>query len=151
MLMWREFSSRNKVVRQKARRSFVMGKSEEGLEAARSRALDLYRPTGALMTAQYLERKQEVVAVNKSDLEDIMTFDGLQTGLSSLGLFLLSGALWLGLDKALTMDVLSLTPILAICVCSIVGGGVLLTVGVVMGRKKRDKISRIFNETKPLS
>jgi hypothetical protein len=106
---------------------------------------------GARIKHNYLERQQEIIAVNRSDLEDILTFDGMETTLSSIGLFLLSGALWLGIDKALGMETFTITPILAVCTCSIIGGTILLVVGLMMGRKKRDKIARIFKETRSIA
>jgi len=106
---------------------------------------------GARIKHNYLERQQEIIAVNRNDLEDILSFDGMQSLLSGFGLFLLSGALWLGLDKILSEPSLAFTPELAICGCCVLFGVVFLSFGLYMGAKKRGRITRIYRETKAIS
>jgi hypothetical protein len=122
----------------------------EKLDQERKRALDVYKPSGAVITSQYLERRQEIVGVNKNDLEDILGFDGMAALFGSLGMFLLSGASWLMVDKILDQNVFQITPPIAICAVISFAGLVFLGAGAYVHRKKRGRIDRIFNETKPL-
>ena len=103
---------------------------------------------GARIENKYLDRQKEIIAVDKNDLNAIMDLDGFERSLIGLGLFLLSGALWLGIDKA-TIKPFTLTPILAICGCSVITGAILLIVGWKMGSLKRGKIQQIYKETTP--
>lgn len=119
--------------------------------AQQARALDVHRPAGALMRTEYLHRTQEVVAVNRSDLEDIKTFDDLERLFIGVGLFLSSGSTWLFVDKAFSAAKWEFTPVIAISAVSILVGVFLLVVGWRMGKRRRDKIDRIFSETRPAS
>ena len=116
---------------------------EEPLEKQRARALDVFKPAGAVVTPQYLERRQEIVGVNKSDLEDILEFDGLAAGLSAMGMFLLSGAAWLLIDKVTEMETFTVTTAVGICGVSIVSGVGFLLAGIIMHRRKRGRIERM--------
>jgi hypothetical protein len=60
-------------------------------------------------------RKQEIVGVNRNDLDDIKEFDGMQALFANLGMFLLAGSTWLGLEKVLEQEVFHWTPLLAVC------------------------------------
>lgn len=102
---------------------------------------------GATITSNYLVREQEVVGVNKSDLEDLLEFDTMATGLGAFGVFLMSGALWLGLEKLFESDSFKITPLLAFCIASVLFGAVSSFVGMRMRNKKRSRIQRIFDET----
>jgi hypothetical protein len=124
--------------------------SEDRRREAQSKALELYPPTGAVIYNEYLVREQEVVGVNKSDLEDIMTFDGIEALFTGVGLFLLSGAVWLGIDKLLSQSEFQLTPLLSLCGVSSLFGLMSVVTGFLMRKQKRAKISRIFAETKPI-
>ena len=120
---------------------------EERRRQEQARAIDIYRASGAVIKHEYLERRQEIVAVNKTDLEDIRTFDSLEQAMQTLGLFLLSGALWLGLDKIMSQPKFELTPVVSFCSASVVFGLLSLVAGLIMRNKKRARISRIFSET----
>ena len=98
---------------------------------------------------QALDRFQEVVAVNRSDLESIREFDGATTGFGGVGTFLFGGGLWLGIDKFSDWDNGPFPVILVVCVAICVVGLVFLGVGAYFASKKRSCIDRIFNETKP--
>lgn len=123
---------------------------EEKLSAERARALDVFRPSGAVITSQYLERRQELVAVNRNDLEDILGFDGLAAIFGGLGMFLLSGAGWLLVDKLLEQPEFSVTTAIGICAVISFSGVVFLGAGAWIHTKKRSRIDRIFKETTPI-
>lgn len=123
----------------------------EKLDQLRKRALDVYKPPGAVITSQYLERRQEIVGVNRNDLEDILGFDGMAALFGGLGMFLLSGAGWLMIDKVIDQPVFSLTAPIAICAVTSFAGLVFLGAGVYVHQKKRGRIDRIFRETRPLN
>ncbi len=120
----------------------------EKLEQQRKRALDVFRPSGAVITSQYLERRQEIVGVNRTDLEDILGFDGMAAFFGGLGMFLLSGAGWLLVDKLIDQPVFAFTPPVAICAVISFAGLVFLVAGIYVHRKKRGRIDRIFQETR---
>lgn len=128
-----------------------MSDNEEELrKKEQERALDVYRPSGAVMIPEYLERRQEVVAVNRDDLEDILGFDGMAASFGAIGMFFLSGATWLLIDHLATAE--TYTPgLIGICVVSIAAGGGFLAGGAFAHSKKRGRITRIYNQTKPLS
>jgi cytochrome bd-type quinol oxidase subunit 2 len=102
---------------------------------------------GARIKNKYLDRKQEFVAVNKNDLEDILSFDGMSSFFSSVAMFLLAGATWLLIDKISQMqefEVTSTVQFLGLCIfCGLVS----LVPGVYFHLKKRGRIQRIFDET----
>ena len=128
----------------------MTGSEEDRLEAQRSRALDVLKPSGAVITSQYLERRQEIVGVNRNDLEDILGFDGMAATFGGFGMFLLSGAGWLLVDKLVEQPVLSMTPPVVICGVISLAGLVFLGAGIYVHQKKRGRIDRIFQETRPL-
>lgn len=128
-----------------------MGESEtERLEDQRRRALDIHRPVGALVTSEYLERKQEFVAVNRTDLEDILGFDGMAAFFSGLGMFCISGAGWLLIDKVMQQETFAITTPIGVCGTIVLAGLAFLGAGLFLHFKKRGRIERIFRETKPL-
>ncbi|WP_298919992.1 hypothetical protein [uncultured Roseobacter sp.] len=57
--------------------------------------------TGEANKNTLLTRHQELIGVNRHDLEDLLKFDTLAVGLGAFGMFLLSGAVWLGVEKFL--------------------------------------------------
>lgn len=120
-------------------------------EAAQRRALDVQRPVGALMVPAYQQRTQVFIPVNRNDLEDLRTFDGLSAVFNGVGLFFLSGGLWLGVEKLTDERLISVTPGLVLCGAAVVLGGFFWVAGLVMDSKKRGRITRIFNETNPTS
>lgn len=126
------------------------GNETELLEDQRRRALDVHRPVGAVVTSEYLERKQEYVAVNKTDLEDILGFDGMAAFFSGLGMFCLSGASWLLIDKVMQQEAFAVTTPIGVCGTIVLAGIAFLGAGIFLHRKKRGRIERIFRETKPL-
>ena len=104
---------------------------------------------GATVSTTYLERKQEFVAVNKTDLEDIIEFDNASLGFSGFGMFLVSGSGWLAVEKLLEQkDSVVMAPLLWVCIIAIFVGLFLLYWGYRMHGRKRNKITRIFSETR---
>ena len=130
-----------------------MSEHEDALrQAEQDRALDLYRPSGgAVIRHTPLDRYQEVVAVNRADLEYIRDFDGTSTIFGASGMFFLSGGSWLGIDKYSGWVDGPMPTIVSACACAAVVGLVLLLVSYIFGQKKKNHIARIFSETKPTS
>jgi len=122
----------------------------EKLQLERDRALDVYKPSGAVVSSEYLERRQEIVGVNRNDLEDIKGFDGMATIFGGLGMFLLSGAGWLLVDKILEQEKFQITPAISVCAVTSFCGAVFLLAGLYVQNRKRGRIDRIFNETRTL-
>jgi hypothetical protein len=128
-----------------------MNGSDERLQEEQSRALQIHGPSGALLRADYLERRQEFVAVNRNDLADLKMFDTLELALMGAGSFFFSGAVWLGIDKYFENTPPMFTPIVFACILSALFGVVLTGAGIVMHVAKRRRIDRIFGETTPLT
>lgn len=105
---------------------------------------------GASIQQVYLVRKQRTVAVNETDLEELLSFEILQQGLMGVGLFLVSGALWLGIEKLLEQDSLVLTPLLSLCIASTVAGITLFIAGACIFIMRRKKVRKIFSEVTEL-
>lgn len=103
------------------------------------------------MVSEYYSRTQQVIPVNRNDLEDLVTFDGLQFSAMSLGGFFLSGATWLGAEKLLDQEKFAWTPILALCSVSICFGLLALVAGFVLRNNKRRRLNRILKETSTIS
>lgn len=106
---------------------------------------------GARIHSNYLVRKQEVVSVNRTDLEDIRDFDSSAGSFTTFGVFLLSGSVWLGAEKIFeahsTEDGFAMTPLLWLCLLCAVVGAFLWHQGTKMAAKKTSRIQRIFDET----
>ena len=121
----------------------------ERLADEKNRALQPY-VSGAVVQTEYLQRRQEYVAVNRHDLDDLKTFDALEMWLFTTGMFFMSGATWLGIDKFYDTAHSGRAALLIACCLSVAFGAVLCVVGFVMRRKKRQRIDRIFSESGPL-
>lgn len=122
---------------------------EEKVRTARQHsALDVYKPQGALIQTEYLNRTQQVVGVNKTDLDDILSFDGVAALFSQGGMFLLSGAGWLGVDKLLDQTKFEITPAIGVCAGLAVVGLIFILTGLFFHHKKRGRIDRILSEVK---
>jgi hypothetical protein len=122
---------------------------QERLREEQSRALKP-RASGAVIENTYLQRRQEYIAVNRNDLEDLRVFDALESWLFAVGMFFVSGATWLGVDKYFDTGHSARVLLLCVCILSVVFGGVMCGVALVMRVKKKERIDRIFAETKPL-
>lgn len=128
-----------------------MSDNEDELrQKEQERALDVYRPVGAVMIPEYLERRQEVVAVNRDDLEDILGFDGMAAAFGAIGMFFLSGATWLLVDHLATAEAYA-AGLIGVCVVSMIAGCGFLGGGAYAHSKKRGRITRIYNQTKPIT
>ena len=125
----------------------MVDNADDMLDKEQDRALDVYRPVGALIHSEYLERRQEIVPVNRNDLEDLLGFDAMEAFFGGGGIFLLSGAGWLALEKVMEQTDFVLTPLIAFCGACVVFGLIFLGVAVFMRIKKRHWITRIFQET----
>lgn len=116
-----------------------------------SRALDVNRPSGAMILHSHLDRQQEVVGVTRDDLEDILSFDGVAACFAAFGMFLLSGAVWLIAENTLDNNGFAFDPLMAFCIPSVAFGMACLGAGVFFHLKKRSRITRIFSQTKSLA
>ena len=125
--------------------------SDQELKARNNAALDLSRNTGAFIKHSHLERSQEVFPVTKDDLEDIGSFDTLATLFLSLGMFLTSGAGWLLVEKWLEASDFKLTPLTSFCTACLLFGLLSFAIGTILGKRKRKKIRRIFEQSKPIN
>lgn len=110
-----------------------------------------HQSTGATMSPTYLQREMVVVGVNRNDLEDLLEFNGLEALLSGFGLFLLSGALWLGVERVFSQEKPFDDTLFVVCMISCLFGFFLLVLGVRMRLRKQSRINRIFSETTPLT
>lgn len=116
------------------------------------RALDPNRSSaGALIVHSHLNRRQEVVGVTRDDLEDVLGFDGIAALFSGLGVFLLSGSIWLIVENALDADGFDMTSLMSFCLASAIFGAACLAAGVFFHAKKRGRIKRIFDQTTVIS
>ena len=103
--------------------------------------------SGAVITTNYLKRTQTVVAVDKNDLEIILGFDLMEACSFGLGVFLVSGAGWLSIEKISEQKTFEFTNLLVICSLCIVFGAIAIGAGVWARHRKRKQILNIFNET----
>lgn len=120
-------------------------------KAKQARALDLARPSGAMIKHNHLDRQQEVVGVTRDDLEDILGFDGVAASFGGLGMFLLSGSIWLIVENTLDADGFSMNSLMSFCISCGGFGVACLSAGLYFHSKKRGRIQRIFSQTKPVS
>lgn len=104
---------------------------------------------GALIETQYHSRTSKVVPVNETDLHDLLDFDATEVGLMGVGQFMASGALWLFLDKYMDAN-FAWTGLSGFCAASFVFGVALIAAGFKMRLMKRQRIQRIFDDTKPV-
>lgn len=127
-----------------------MTANEEAARAAeKARALDVYRPTGALIVHSHLDRRQEVIGVTRDDLEDVLAFDGMSAVFCGIGVFMLSGSVWLIVENALDVDGFAMDSLMSFCVASAVFGAGFLLAGGFFHARKRGRIRRIFDQTTP--
>lgn len=105
------------------------------------------RISGAQVKHNYLVRTQSLVAVSATDLSELLTFDALQQGLMGVGLFFLSGGIWLGIEKLSEQETFALTPVISFCLFASITGLILTVVGFVLWLMRRSKIKNIFSET----
>lgn len=124
---------------------------EEERKRKQGRALDVYSPTGALLVPKYLVRQQEVIGVNRDDLDDILSFDRMATFFGGFGLFLLSGSVWLLVDKITSQPDFTMTMTIGICAVAALSGLVFLAAGIYLQHQKRGRINRIYNQTQTIS
>jgi hypothetical protein len=98
-----------------------------------------------------LNRHHDVVGVTKDDLDNILVFDGMAAGFSAFGLFFLSGPVWLIAENTLDGDGFLMSPLMSFCIACCIFGLISLLAGLFVQSKKRGRINRIFNQTKPLA
>ena len=112
--------------------------------------------SGATINSQYLERTQEIVAVNRSDLEDLLAYDTDSIAFFGFGSFLMSGSVWLlaeqvfGDNGVLVDGKLQMNALTWVCVGALAFGAIMMVFGLRQHSRKRNKINRIFHETRPV-
>jgi hypothetical protein len=109
---------------------------------------------GAQMDNIYLRRRQELVSVNRTDLEDIREFDSSAQAFTASGIFLMGGGSWLGVEKVFEASSSELgfhmTPLLWVCALCVGVGIFLWLQGSKMASRKITRIERIFDETEEI-
>lgn len=124
---------------------------ETPVDRARALALDIYKSSGAMIQHTHLDRQQEVVGVTRDDLEDILGFDGVAAFFSGVGIFLLSGSAWLIVENSLDADGFQISALMSFCIACSFFGLICMGAGLFFHSKKRGRIHRIFEQTRPLS
>ena len=107
--------------------------------------------SGATFETSYLKRKQEVVPVTRSDLDDLIEFDSSELAFGGFGMFLLSGAVWLAAEKLLEQKQFGMNPLLWLCLLCVVVGIFLVIQAWRMHYRKIKRITRIYSETSVVS
>ena len=87
--------------------------------------------------------------MNRHDLEELNNLDGMQSSLSSFGMFLLAGGSWVGVENVFNKEVFLWTPLMIVCALSVAFGVVCVLIAWKMRRLKTGKITRIFSEVEP--
>lgn len=105
---------------------------------------------GAIINQTYLVRNQRSVAVNETDLEELLAFDSIQQGLTGAGIFFASGSTWLAIEKLVEQETFKITGLIGVCGVSAAFGIVLIIAGGVLFHLRRKKIKKIFAETSPV-
>ncbi|MGJ8529800.1 hypothetical protein [Maritalea sp.] len=122
---------------------------DEQRKRVQQNALDIHHGSGSLIIHQHLDRQQEVVAVTRDDLEDVLSFDSVGALFGALGTFLLSGAGWLLVEKYFGDGDFIIDGLVGFCLAAAIFGVVSLFAGLLFFFKKRGRIKRIFAQTKP--
>lgn len=117
--------------------------------AGSAQSLPVINQTGATLQNHYYERIQDVLPVNRNDLEDLLDFDATAVKFGAFGMFWVSGAFWILIEQFLTQKEFAMTTLTWFCGLCIVIGVFLAYQGREMHKKKRNRIERIFRETKP--
>lgn len=125
--------------------------SAGAVTAKPTQSLPAGNQTGATVDVRYFNRRQDYVSVNRNDLEDLRDFDSSAVSFGAIGMFLLSGAVWLLLEKLLTEGASANRALVSICSLSILVGAFLIWQGGKMHKKKTNRINRIFEETEPFN
>lgn len=128
----------------------MIDNGEEARKREQNRALDISKPTGAMIKHNYLNRVQDVIGVNRSDLEDILNSGSIEPFLFNFGIAALSGSLPLGISKLLSQKEFNFTALIAICACFTIFGIITLYCGFQMKKKRKSKIDILFEEAKTI-
>lgn len=86
--------------------------------------------------------------MNRNDLSDLLAFDGLEFGLTTLGQFFLAGGLWLFVENILSPE-FEWSALTGFSLASAIFGAILWVAGFHVRSIKQTKINRIFEETTP--
>ena len=104
--------------------------------------------SGATVDTRYLQRIQEVVAVNRNDLEDLLDYDTSALSFGGFGLSLISGAAFILVEQWFSQSEGGVNTLMKVCLGLLSIGVFLAWQGKKMHDKKRGRIERIFRETR---
>jgi hypothetical protein len=103
---------------------------------------------GATIERTYLTRQKESVAVDKDELDDLLSLDLISTFFMNAGSFFIAGSAWLGIEKYLDrIPNQPLPPVYWFCVAAFILGLFLIGAGFFHFRLRRGKLKRIFSQT----
>jgi RsiW-degrading membrane proteinase PrsW (M82 family) len=120
----------------------------ESREKQQSRSIDVYKPSGAVLESQYFPRKQKVIAITETELDDIAMLNRVENSLQHLGLFLLSGSTWLGIEKFFTTSKPFENNLFFVCICTFILGGIVYLFGYTVGNNRKSKFQRLIENQK---
>ncbi len=100
---------------------------------------------GGISTKVY-PRTEEYAYVTRSDLRELQTIGWLHQSLIGLGTFFSSGAFWLAIGIISQQPKVEFTAWLGMCLISIVAGGALAAVGLILFAVKQKKLAKYFPE-----
>lgn len=103
---------------------------------------------GARIDPTYHSRKTDIVPVNRSDLTELLQFDGLELNLIGLGQFCLAGGFWIFVERFFAVNFV-FDGVAGICLMSSVFGVIFLGIGHRIRSIKQGKIEQIFKESTP--
>ena len=87
--------------------------------------------------------------MNRTDLEDLKEFDGLQALFSNAGMFFFAGAFWIAFEQTMAAGGWVWTPLTIGSAISMAAGLILAYAGNKIRSRKIGRIDRIFSETIP--
>ena len=103
--------------------------------------------TGASIKHRYRNRTQEVFAVTRSDLEDIRA-EGLSSALPfTVGMFMLSGSVWVAVDKYLSRpEGADLPSAFWVMLLAASFGATLICISIPFKIARKNKIDKILSD-----
>jgi hypothetical protein len=99
---------------------------------------------GAQAVPHYCDRHEEYELVTKDDLREIYAFGWLEKTLFGVGTFFFSGAFWLLIELMAHQEKFEFTAWMGTCAVSIVAGGVLAAIGLVLFYLKQQRLEKYF-------
>lgn len=101
--------------------------------------------SGARLRTTYYDREQDVVSVAMDDLREFKASSAEEFAQFALGEFMVAGAFWLGIERAVTIDQAWKVDLLFwICAIAFLAGAVIGFFGWRQLKRRKDKIDRII-------